>query len=363
MNVLIDILILIYGALFLIEILLILLFGLNFQNSSKLQSDEPKVTLLICARNEENNLNRCLDSVLKLDYPKDQIQVLVGDDNSEDSTWSIIKKYSSNYSYIKGVRIEHEKEGLIAKANVLNQLIDLTEDEFQVIIDADMAVSPQWLHTMVGALKENHMVSGYTQIASGGGLSHVQFFDWQTVLHTMKTMADAFRPISILGNNMGFRKSAYDQVGGFRALGPTDVEDLGLLQLFQKAGLKTSQMIDAKGYAQTQPQLTWAELMIQRCRWMNGVFTHHWLLALPAFFARLWLVFATIGFFLNRELGGAILLYAYFTSCVKYLWINRRTGNKPKLFLYEPVFISLLDTFALLRILVKGKVSWKGRKF
>lgn len=363
MSIAISFLIVVYAILFIVEILLILLFGLNFQSASKLKSNQPKVTLLVCARNEEHNLSRCLNSIVNLDYPKDQIQVLVGDDNSEDGTWSIINDYSIKYSYIKGVRIEHEKEGLIAKANVLNQLIDLSEDEYQVIIDADMAVSPQWLHAMVGALQENHLVSGYTQIASAGSLSHVQFFDWQTVLHTMKAMADAFRPISILGNNMGFRKSAYHQVGGFRALGPTDVEDLGLLQLFQKAGLRTSQLLDADGYAQTQPQLTWDELMVQRCRWMNGVFTHHWVLALPAFFARLWLVFALIGYFLNVELGGSILLYAYFTSCVKYLSMNKLSGIRSKLFFYEPVFISLLDTFALLRILVKGKVSWKGRKF
>ena len=359
----INLLLVIYTILFTVEIILILLFWVNFKRSSKVNSDYPKVTLLVCARNEEHNLGRCLESIVNLDYPKEKMLVLVGDDNSEDNTWEIIKSYVEMHTYIRGVKIEDEKDGLIAKANVLSQLIDCSEDEFQVIIDADMAVSPLWLKAMTGALQEHQMVSGYTQIARGGPLSHVQFFDWQTVLHSMKTMADSIRPISILGNNMGFRKSAYDQVGGFRALGATDVEDLGLLQLFHNCGLKTGQLVDGEGSAQTQPQLTFSELIIQRCRWMNGVFTHHWLLAIPAFFSRLWLLFAVSGYFLNPELGAAILLYAYITSCLKYLSINKRAGSSAKLFLYEPVFISLLDTFALLRILVKGKVSWKGRNF
>ena len=363
MSLLVIIFITIYSILLTVELILILLFKLNFLDYSRPSGNLPKVTVLVCARNEEANLSRCLNSILKLNYPKELMQVLVGDDGSTDGTWGIIDAYQKEYSYIKGVKVAHEKEGLIAKANVLNQLIDLSDDDYQVIIDADMEVQADWLRTMVGALQENHMISGYTQIATVGSFSHVQFFDWQIVLHSMKAMADAFRPISILGNNMGFRKSAYNQVGGFRALGPTDVEDLGLLQRFQKAGLKTSQLIDPNGFAETQPQLTFSEMITQRCRWMNGVFTHHWLLAIPAFFSRLWVLPMLVFLLLNLEVSALILLYAYFTTCVKYMQMSRLTSRKFKLFLYEPLFISLLDTFALLRIIFRGKVSWKGRKF
>lgn len=363
MSLLVIIFIVIYSILLTVELTLILLFKLNFLSSSRPADNLPKVTVLVCARNEEHNLMRCLNSILKLNYPKELVQVLVGDDGSTDGTWEIIDSYQKEHSYIKGVKVVHEKEGLIAKANVLNQLIDLSEDEFQVIIDADMEVQPDWLRTMVGDLHENQMISGYTQIASVGRFSHIQFFDWQIVLHSMKAMADAFRPISILGNNMGFRKSAYNQVGGFRALGPTDVEDLGLLQRFQKAGLRTGQVIDRVGCAETQPQISFSEMITQRCRWMNGVFTHHWLLAIPAFFARLWVLPMLAFLLLNPTVSVLILLYAYFTTCVKYVQMNQHSNRKFKLFLYEPLFISLLDTFALLRIIFRGKVSWKGRKF
>lgn len=355
------ILFIIYGGLFLVELFLI--FSNPFKKTDSIDQNFPRVTVLVCARNEEHNLKRCLNAIVSLDYPKDLMQVLVGDDNSTDETLRLIKSYENQYSFIKAVEIENEKEGLIAKANVLNQLIDLSDDEFQVIIDADMAVSPQWLKTMVGALQQNELISGYTRVDSGVPLSHIQKFDWQVVLHSMKAMADIIRPISILGNNMGFRKSAYNKVGGFRALGPTDVEDLGLLQRFQKAGMKVFQIVDPYGYALTLPQPTWSELMIQRCRWMNGVFTHHWLLAIPAFFARLWVLCLVPAFLTLPLLGWSILLYAYISTLLKYMHMSRQSGEVPKVFFYEPVFISLLDTFALLRILVKGKVSWKGRKF
>ena len=323
----------------------------------------PLVSLHVCARNEEDNLRTCIDSLLQLDYPKDKFQILIGNDNSTDETPAIISEFEIQYEQVKGFSIVHEKEGLIAKGNVLNQLIDQTQDEYQIIIDADMQVSKLWLKQMVTALQAYDMVSGYTQISKQGLWSQIQYFDWQIVLHSMKTMADSLRPISILGNNMGFRKSSYDRVGGFRALGPTDVEDLGLLQRFQKHGLKTGQLILDSGEAYTKPQMTIVEMIEQRCRWMNGVFTHHWLLAIPAFFARLWLLVAILSFLVSPYLGLMILIYGIGINYFKYLQITSAAKSIRKSILLEPIIISLLDTFALLRISILGKVSWKGRKF
>lgn len=363
MTMLIVAITLVYLVLILTELVLTLLFSTRFKNVSQQPNEWPHVSVLICARNEELNLDRCLESLIRQDYPREHMQLLIGNDNSEDGTAEKIAGYTSSYSFIKEIEITHEKDGLIAKANVLNQLIDATDDEYIVILDADMKARPGWLRSMVSALGHSPLVSGYTRIDPHSFRAQIQAFDWQIVLHSMKAMADTFRPISILGNNMGFRRSAYDQVGGFRALGPTDVEDLGLLQRFQKAGLSTLQLIDGQGSAYTLPQATWTEIIVQRCRWMNGVFTHHWLLAIPAFFARLWLPVALLMFFFHPEVALFIVLYAYGASLVKYIQVSHRSAGAFKLLLGEPFFISLLDTFALLRILIFGKVSWKGRKF
>lgn len=351
---------LIYGSIILFELYLIAHFRINPKWK---QEKEREVSIMICARDEAHNLPRILDSIIALDYPKDKLQVIVGDDNSEDATWKIIEEYESRFDFIQGVEIQEEKEGLIAKGNVLHQLTSRAEHEFQLIIDADMQVSPEWLHAMIEGLEQNDLISGYTQVAQQGAHHWVQFFDWQIVLHSMKSMADNFRPISILGNNMGFRKRAYDRVGGFLALGPTDVEDLALLQLFQQKGHKTAQLIFEQGEALTQPQANLKEMITQRCRWMNGVFTHHWILALPAFFARLWLFVGLLMFLWAPYLTLIICAYGLLINHLKFYQISRATRTKAKMKLYEPVFISLLDTFALLRIIILGKVEWKGRKF
>ncbi|OEK05335.1 glycosyltransferase [Roseivirga misakiensis] len=356
--------IVIYGVLFLVELFLVLSFWFRFKKVPIISADNlPYITVLVCARDEEGNLEGCLNSILASDYPIEKMEILVGNDNSEDSTPEIVAAFASKYSSVKGVEIQHEKDGLIAKANVLNQLIDQSSHQFQVIIDADMEVASSWLKTMVSALDAGYdMVSGYTRVKRSNWLANLQFMDWQTVLHTMKSMADLIRPISILGNNMAFNKLAYDKVGGFIGLGPTDVEDLGILQRFQKSGFKTIQLVEQKGYAETKPQLAFNELLTQRCRWMNGVFTHHFILGIPALFARLWVVFFAISLFLSSEVAFIILAYGLVTSWLKSRTMTIKTKSSGLIFIIEPIIISLLDTLALLRLIFIGKVSWKGRK-
>lgn len=357
-------LLVVYSLLLVIELVLIGIHFLKFKSIVLIPKEQvSEVSVLVCARNEEHNLRDCLTSLIASNYPFEQVEILVGDDNSEDDTSEIIKEFADKFETIKAIHIVHEKDGLIAKANVLSQLIDASRYEYQVIIDADMIVTKDWLRFMVSSLQAgNDMVSGYTQVQKSTWLARLQFADWQSVLFTMKTMADFIRPISILGNNMAFNKTAYDQVGGFRALGPTDVEDLGLLQRFQKAGLKTTQLMESSGHAFTKPQLTFGELLIQRCRWMNGVFTHHFVLGIPAFFARLWVIIAILLLFFDQNWTLFIVFYGLAINWIKSMIMASRTKSSDSIFWLSPIIISLLDTLALLRLIFIGKVSWKGRK-
>ena len=58
----------------------------------------PKITIWIAARNEEENILNCLRSIEKLDYPIDYLQVLIGNDNSTDNTFTIIKEFIKDKS-------------------------------------------------------------------------------------------------------------------------------------------------------------------------------------------------------------------------------------------------------------------------
>jgi len=64
-------------------------------------NDFLSVSLIISCRNEEKFISKCLDSLIKQDYPKEKMEILVVDGMSGDKTREIIKEYSKKFSFIK----------------------------------------------------------------------------------------------------------------------------------------------------------------------------------------------------------------------------------------------------------------------
>ncbi|MEP7235589.1 MAG: glycosyltransferase, partial [Ignavibacteriota bacterium] len=77
-----------------------LLRGLNRRTSRKTPTGL-KVTVLVCARNEENNIDACLSSLAKLDYPEHLLEILVIDDRSTDGTSEKLNTWRSRLSILK----------------------------------------------------------------------------------------------------------------------------------------------------------------------------------------------------------------------------------------------------------------------
>src|ERR1043166_7898532 len=83
-------------VLFLHVLLQLVLFLANrtaHEEKGKLPEELPLVSILVPARNEEANIERCLSSILSMDYPKDKYEVLIGDDASSDNTATVVEKF------------------------------------------------------------------------------------------------------------------------------------------------------------------------------------------------------------------------------------------------------------------------------
>src|SRR5437868_4142979 len=63
-------------------------------------SDFPKVTVLICARNEEKNLDLCLESLAGINYPSELLEILVVDDCSTDSTAAKLESWKKKLPHL-----------------------------------------------------------------------------------------------------------------------------------------------------------------------------------------------------------------------------------------------------------------------
>lgn len=91
----------------------------------------PSVTLLIAAYNEEQVISRKLDNTLKLDYPRDLLQIIVAADGSDDRTVEIVKSFAS-----QGVELSYDSARL-GKMSAINRAMQKAHNEIVVFSDAN----------------------------------------------------------------------------------------------------------------------------------------------------------------------------------------------------------------------------------
>ena len=207
---------------------------------------KPTISVLVAARNEEKNLATCLDCLGKQSYPADLLQIIVLNDRSTDATRQIILAYAERFPHFELIDITDDQNGLKGKMNVLSQGMDHAEGKIILITDADCRVPEGWVSEMATYFTENvGLVGGLTVIEEADKKSalfaHIQTIDSIFLQATASGTAGINLPVSVLGNNFGFRKSIYDQIGGFRNLGFSLTEDMALLNAI--AGIKTYQIV------------------------------------------------------------------------------------------------------------------------
>ena len=132
---------------------------LQFKTSTKKNDHQPFFSILVCAKNEEENISRCIDNLNQIRYPKDKYEIIIINDNSTDQTLSILQKMKlpSNVKIINRER----KEGFVS--GVLNDGFKEISEKSEIIgiVDSDCLVSPFILEKIA---PEFYQFSGGLQI-------------------------------------------------------------------------------------------------------------------------------------------------------------------------------------------------------
>ncbi len=112
-----------------------------------IDSELPKVSVLIPMHNEEKVANLVLNSIINVYYPEDKIEIIPINDHSTDKTKDILEKYSKNYPQIKPLHIYDNKTK--GKQNIINKAVDIATGEIIVIYDADYIIPKGQIRDLV----------------------------------------------------------------------------------------------------------------------------------------------------------------------------------------------------------------------
>ena len=326
----------------------------------------PFVSILIAARNEVENIGTCLASLEKLGYPKEKLEILLGDDGSNDGTNKIMRDFALGKKHVKLVPILKGYKGLIAKGNVLHQLVEASKGTHLIFLDADMKVSVDWLHGLLNLAGKGYaLVSGYTEVAPSGFFAGFQQLEWVKAIFFMKVMADLGKPLTLLGNNMLITRETYEKVGGFEAVGATTVEDFALLRLAMKHRFRVSQLVTGHEKALTEPMKTVGAWLSQRKRWISAIFRLSWGEVIIIVLQRLYIVCCLLLMAVGFGWGLFFLLGKMMLGVIIALLMAKKTGLPIKvipLFIHE-IILGLLNLAVLISYSFSGKQVWKGRKY
>lgn len=256
-------------------ILYIILYA-GFRVSEKLKFDAdylPYVSVIIAARNEEENIGKCIRSLKNLSYPPELHEIIIVNDRSSDKTEEIILRNiegSKNFKLID--TSENISKFFPGKANAVDCGIKESHGEIIMMTDADCSVPVNWIQETVKYFNDGTgMVCGFTRINDENGFSaKVQSLDWLYLLSTAIGSSGFNRTLACIGNNLSFRKSVYDETGGYGKIKYSVTEDLALMRTIRNAGYKIKFPVNPLSVVITDECKTFYELYSQKKRWFRG---------------------------------------------------------------------------------------------
>ncbi|MES2386810.1 MAG: glycosyltransferase [Bacteroidota bacterium] len=330
--------------------------------------DLPQVSLLIAARNEARNIIRCLRSVAALDYPETKLLVLIGDDNSEDETASLIRSFIADKPAFKLIHITAAQPGgkLQGKTNVLAQLAHRAQGDYLFYTDADIALPSAWLKTMLAPLQAGAgIVTGVTVIEGNSLFYRFQSLDWLTATSVISLLAQIKVPVTAIGNNMALRADAYNAVGGYEAIPFSLTEDHALFIAVLEKGYGFAHLFSSHVTALSTPQPDLPAWFSQHKRWMYGAMQVHPLVRALFFGQFLTYPFCLVLAFFKPGIALTLALCRYIPvtlyAATTALWL-RQFKAAVATFLYDPLFC-ILYPILIIRYFTNRNISWKGRSY
>ncbi|MCZ6634378.1 MAG: glycosyltransferase [bacterium] len=346
--------------------------------TARQENPPPFVSVVIAARNEADQIGPCLEGLIRQTYPSDRFEVLVVNDGSQDQTAQIVSDYTGPESNIYGLDVGSAFPDLAAKKRPMSVGIEAARGDIILTTDADCRPLPTWISGMVACFQPDvGAVIGFSQLKLPGSpltfFERLQALDFLALMSAAAGAANLGVPLAASGQNLAYRKTLFERVGGFREIGhrPSG-DDVLLLQLMRKA--KSGRIVFA-----THPETfisTWRSesptgFWQQRKRWASNAPVQFRLN--PPFFAYIASIFlinllAPVGLLTGWTwFGGNLALCCWIGKALADTLVicraARRFGRTDLLFLL-PVWECLQVPYTILIGLAGslGRFTWKGRQ-
>lgn len=328
------------------------------------------ISVIIPARNEEDNIGALLQALEQQTYPKELFEIIVIDDHSTDQTAAIVTQFPR-------VTLLQLKEDAINsyKKKAIEAGIASAKGELIVTTDADCVPPPGWLAIIASFKKETDAVFIAAPVAFQCNRSLLQQFQAMDfmVLQGITGAAVYRKHLSMSnGANLAYDRKIFYEVGGFTGIDHiASGDDMLLMHKIARAYPDRVQYLKSpKAIVSTTPMKTWKTFFNQRIRWASKARKYNDprilpVLALVYLFNLCFLLLFIAGFWnqvyflyaVGLLLLKTIIEFPLFISLA--VFFQKRWAIKLFLF-FQPLHILYTIISGLFGQF--GKYEWKGRK-
>jgi len=230
-------------------------WGRNWVLSPKIiskDSNGPLVTICIPARNEEHNIAVCVQAALSSTWPN--LEVVLVDDLSEDGTAEAARAAAGDDPRFRVVQGSPCQAGWAGKPWACARAAAEARGEYLVFVDADVAVSPEIVGTLVSLIEERGLglvsVFGTWKLSSFWERAVIPAVGWlirgAVDLDRVNDpgRAEAFAN----GQLIAVSREAYESLGGHAVVRDQILEDVRLAEAFKRHGIRTEMWVAPWGF-------------------------------------------------------------------------------------------------------------------
>jgi len=196
----------------------IFLFGkFAFSTSERVNFNNVPVSLIICAKNEINNLKKNFSLITAQNYK--QLEIVLVDDASNDGTLQLMNKFLKDYGNLNIQTISISKEESCGKKHALSEGILKSSHDLLILTDADCApTSKDWIRDMVSHFtEERSVVLGYGAYKKIKKSFLNKLIRFETLLTAIQyfSYAKMNKAYMGVGRNIAYKKEEFIKAKGF----------------------------------------------------------------------------------------------------------------------------------------------------
>ena len=250
-------------------------FGIyNIFSNGNIRNDKTnsKVSVLIAAKNEEQNVSKPLQSLANQSFDKNNLEIIIVDDNSTDHTFEVVSEFIKRNP---DLNVRLVKAGGCGKKQAVSQALHLAENDIIMVTDADCELPPRWIEKTVGFMVANDlkMVLGPVLLSPCDTFfEKIQVLEHLSLIASTAGAASIKMPVMCNGANMAYDRLAALEVERFRTdMDIASGDDIFLMEQFSKhyGSRSINFLMDEDAIVKTQSMPDLKSFFRQRRRWVS----------------------------------------------------------------------------------------------